>query len=145
MITASPEIKSYELEVTNCRYDNPMVDSIFKVYSQDNCWLECAMREVLSNMSHPCHPWDQPMAPSPDGSTHICNGNLAKEFQLKLTKTMEIVAQTCPECMPECEAVQYKTKIDNYATDRYVMCKDADIFTATQVEQVIAQSSYLPF
>ena len=148
VIAASEEIADYDKEITKCINANPFPHSIFREYTQNSCYVDCAIQNLLGkgkmcrtpderlfpseNVTDACLPWDVPVS-FKSGESKICNGKSAAEFKKSLGYLMEQGSTICPMCLPECESFSFQMSTDQYATDTYSTCKDQDLFQATQV------------
>jgi len=81
------------------------VMTIFEKYSQNNCFLECALQQtyksIIANDSNLCTMWYLPMY----GNSSICGSASRKNFVSYFDNIN--FAHQCKHCLPDCAATKY--------------------------------------
>lgn len=103
----NPNLKGVSPEDRKCLFPSEnSAMTVFAQYSQTNCFLECALKEVhkmfLRNYTEPCVLWSLPQMESSDV---ICNVVTAKKFRSFFDNIN--VQELCPGCLPDCSTIRY--------------------------------------
>lgn len=96
---------SLSSEERDCLFEDDLKLEYFTTYSQNNCFMECKIRETqkaLANSST-CSPWYLPGL-----QAEMCDPWDAELFSLVMK---EIPEKSCGYCLPDCNATFYQTSI----------------------------------
>ena len=104
-ITAGKGLKDIAIEKRNCLFEEEMTMDLHKVYSQSNCFLECAIRHSILKENDRCMPWYFPVI---NTTFPMCDPWSSYEF----VKHMKNITESeCSHCHPDCESTHYDSTI----------------------------------
>jgi len=114
-IEASDEIRNLAPKLRKCLFaDESLRLKLHRVYTQDNCFLECAInaaqRFVMkrNKQNKTCTPWYLPFG----NETHyLCDPWQSLEFDSQITKGAS--GLNCTECLPDCRRTLIQSKLSS--------------------------------
>lgn len=147
VMTTSKELKKYAPSVRQCYFNDERYLKYFKVYTQNNCELECLSNYTLHECG--CLKFWMPR----DNSTRICNYNewecgvKAENDMLKKSMSGAIAAGdteniTNCNCLPSCFYIDYDTEISQIIRDSADM---KEFLTVMKTEEFATRVSIRDF
>lgn len=114
MMTTSPKLRSYKPEVRQCFFDGEKKLKFFRIYTQNNCEIECLSNFTLKTCG--CVKFSMPH----NESTLICDQSKIQCYNEAEDKLIETVLEqglefesgkTECDCKPSCTSVNYNAEI----------------------------------
>ena len=115
-LKSSKELYSVSLSARKCKFpDETSGLSLFKIYTQSNCWTECLVRNVAGFCG--CTPWSFPVL---ENGPRICDyfGNACFKFRAKGFNYTRLC-----DCPFDCEGERYSVNVMQTKLDPDTICK----------------------
>jgi hypothetical protein len=115
VVDADDNLKDLQPEIRNCLFADENKDiRLHKNYSQENCFLECALKfaqEKMMNtfgLTRVCTPWYFPIN---DKDHTVCNPWEAQNISIIMQN--QVPSNHCDHCLPDCKRTIYSMTISS--------------------------------
>ncbi|KAF4523187.1 hypothetical protein B566_EDAN002445 [Ephemera danica] len=104
--TTDPALRSYSPGTRGCRFPEEHNKTIFKIYSRNNCKVECILQ--LTEQICKCREFFIPLDPGQPELEH-CKTRLGS---LICSDMQNLERPNCDDCLPSCNEIRYEKYVD---------------------------------
>ena len=119
-IRSEPSMMTLTVDERNCAFAEEISLNLFKNYSQEACFFECALQEARTACG--CVPWEMPFDPEVKELPRICD-LIGYACSVNIMETLDYDYE-CSTCVPNCNQVSYETFTNQRPLRAKGMCSD---------------------